>query len=304
MDFKTALTGIAANMEEALSEVSLKPVMPEGAKGSPVVEAGGKTYVTFTGDGGTVRLEASGDRIALLSSDIKADEIKDGDLGQISLMLFDPEIADERDIKSTAAEFSETLIEKYGKTKSFVAPQKKARQTVSKTAVKNGEAFYDANSFAVRLIGAFPELKALYNKNCDENNEFLPEEFFAQGGTKVILDTIRINDPQKMKRLFNILNDVYENGVNNVQSLIVVSIFGEINNDQQMLANCVDYMSNDLCAVVIRVNKYLASPAGKTARMRLENPPKYKPKKEKKGGLMSKMLGLEQGPGSDINSYR
>lgn len=304
MDFKTALAGIAANMEEALSEVSLKPVMPEGAKDSPVVEAEGKVYVTFTGEGGTVRLEASGDRIALLSSDIGAEELKDGDLGQISLMLFDPETADERDIKSTAAEFSETLTEKYGKTKKFTAPQKKARQTVSKTAVKNGEAFYDANSFAVRLIGAFPELKLLYKHNCEENGEFMPEEFFTQGGTKVILDTIRVNDPQKMKRLFNILNDVYDNGVNSVQSLIAVSIFGEMNNDQQLLANCVDYMSNDLCAVVIQVNKYLASSGGKTARMRLENPPKYKPKKEKKGGIMSKMLGLEPDPGSDINTYR
>ena len=49
---------------------------------------------------------------------------------------------------------------------------------------------------------------------------------------------------------------------------------------QDLLANCVDYMSADMISPVVQVNKYLAK--SKSARMRLENPPKYKPKKKKK----------------------
>ena len=93
-----------------------------------------------------------------------------------------------------------------------------------------------------------------------------------------------------MKRLFNLLNEIYEDGTNETQSLIAVTILGAMNNDQEMLAACVDYMSDDMMSPVINVNKYLASAGGKGARMRLENPPKYKPAKAKKKGIMS-MLG-------------
>ena len=91
--------------------------------------------------------------------------------------------------------------------------------------------------------------------------------------------------------LFNLLNEIYDNGVNDVQSLIAVSILGEMHNDETLLSNCVDYMSDELCVNVIRINKYLASSAGRSARIRLENPPRYKPKKAKKNSLLSSLMG-------------
>ena len=80
------------------------------------------------------------------------------------------------------------------------------------------------------------------------------------------------------------------NGVNDVQSLIVVTILAEAC-DEAMVANCVDYMGDELCVNVIRVNKLLQSSAGKTARLRLQNPPRYKPKKERKQNMFSSLLG-------------
>ena len=99
-----------------------------------------------------------------------------------------------------------------------------------------------------------------------------------------------------MKKLFNLLNEIYDNGVNEVQSLIVVSILGSMYEDETLLANCVDYMNNDLCVNVIKVNKYLGAPGSKGIRMRLENPPRYKPKKQKKN-LFSSLLGMGQQQG-------
>jgi len=105
-----------------------------------------------------------------------------------------------------------------------------------------------------------------------------------------VRDTIEKNNPAQMKRLFNLLNEVYENGVNDVQSLVCVTVLGCLENDPVLLARCADYMSADLAPVVIRVNSYLASGAGKKAKEKLDKPPLYKPKKEKRQGLFAQML--------------
>ena len=110
-----------------------------------------------------------------------------------------------------------------------------------------------------------------------------------------MLRIIEKGDKTQLNRLFGLFNDVYENGVNDVQSLICVTILGAL--DEVLLARCADYMSADLAPVAIRVNRYLASGAGKSARMRLENPPLYKPKKQKKQGLLSQMMGGGGGGG-------
>ena len=107
-----------------------------------------------------------------------------------------------------------------------------------------------------------------------------------------MLDTIRKNDKLKMKKLFGLLNEIYEDGTNEIQGLIAVTILGSMNNDQELIANCVDYMCKDMLGPVIQINKYLASSSGKGARMRLENPPPYKPKKAKKKNPITSALGL------------
>ena len=51
-----------------------------------------------------------------------------------------------------------------------------------------------------------------------------------------------------MKKLFGLLNEIYEDGTNDIQGLIAVSILGALNNDQELLANCVDFMCKDMSA--------------------------------------------------------
>ena len=156
---------------------------------------------------------------------------------------------------------------------------------VSKAAAKSGEACYDANTFANRLSVIYPELRDEYRKNIETYGEFLPEDFFKNHAAPVVIKVIKENNPQKMRKLFNLLNEIYDDGTNEIQSIIAVTVLGELNNDQDLLANCVDYMSADMISPVVQVNKYLAK--SKSARMRLENPPKYKPKKAKKKNMFS-----------------
>ena len=133
-------------------------------------------------------------------------------------------------------------------------------------------------------------LRQAFRDNANEYGEFLPEEFFTKHANALIVDTIKRNDPQTMKKLFNILNEIYDDGSSEVQDIIAVTILGELNNDTELLATCVDYMIDSMSPVVIAVNKYLASSSGKKARKKMLNPPPYKPKKEKKKGFMASLM--------------
>ena len=192
------------------------------------------------------------------------------------------------------------IEKKFGQSKAIQkkgASQKAANQTVSKNAVKQGSS-YDANTLASRLCHVFPELRPLYQDNLTQYGEFLGEEFFTKYGTKVIIDTIKENNPQTMKKMFQVLNEIYEDGTNDTQSLIAVTILGELNNDQILLARCVDYMSETMTPPVIEVNRYLASAMGKKAKAKLLNPPVYKPKKQKKPGFFAQAMA--QGGGAPM----
>lgn len=217
---------------------------------------------------------------------------------KLAASLFE-ETADAKDIKYVVNEFADTLEAKYGQKKAI---QKKAQtnkgpQTVSKAQVKNGS-FYDPNTLASKLCLVFPELRESYKAMLSEYSEFYAEEFFQKYGTAKVIAAIKENNPATMKKLFQVLNEIYEDGTNETQSVIAVTILGELNNDQILLARCVDYMSETMAPPVIEVNKYLAGVRGKKARKQLLNPPAYKPKKKKKQSAFMRAMseGMAQSP--------
>ncbi|MBR2417942.1 MAG: hypothetical protein IKB12_04855 [Clostridia bacterium] len=217
---------------------------------------------------------------------------------KLAASLFE-ETADAKDIKYIVNEFADTLEAKYGQKKAI---QKKTQankgpQTVSKAQVKNGS-FYDPNTLASKLCLVFPELRDYYKAMLSEYNEFYAEEFFQKYGTAKVIAAIKENNPATMKKLFQVLNEIYEDGTNETQSVIAVTILGELNNDQILLARCVDYMSETMAPPVIEVNKYLAGISGKKARKQLQNPPAYKPKKKKKQSAFMRAMseGMAQSP--------
>ena len=217
---------------------------------------------------------------------------------KLAASLFE-ETADAKDIKYVVNEFADTLEAKYGQKKAI---QKKTQankgpQTVSKAQVKNGS-FYDPNTLASKLCLVFPELRESYKAMLSEYSEFYAEEFFQKYGTAKVIAAIKENNPATMKKLFQVLNEIYEDGTNETQSVIAVTILGELNNDQILLARCVDYMSETMAPPVIEVNKYLAGVRGKKARKQLLNPPAYKPKKKKKQSAFMRAMseGMAQSP--------
>ena len=283
MNAKTALDLILKNMEPALQETEFKPVRPREEE----------HIALFTREGETLRIKVEDDRAALQHCPREPDLAPDGDFKQLAVTLLELDTAAEGDCRYIAGDFADVVQGKFRVKKkgAGLAAGAKLPKSISKTAIKNGDAYYDALSFGNSFTAIFPELRAAYKANYEKYGEFLAEEFFLRGGgNDLVLRIVQENNPAQMKRLFGLLGEVYENGVNDVQSLICVTILGALGSDEVLLARCTDYMSADLAPVAIRVNRYLASSAGKSARLRLENPPLYKPKKQKKQGLFSQMM--------------
>ena len=288
-DIYAVLADINSGLNETLKECGFAVVVPDGVeKGElPATTVAGRITIEYKGENKALKIEHFNNKISLLGVS-KEGEILSSDYSQLFLSLLE-ETADAKDVKYIVNEISETLVERFG-TAAKKPVKSKLPTPVSKAAAKSGAVSYDANTLANRFTAIYSELREEYKANCEKYGQFLPEDFFINHGTPAVLATIKENDPAKMKRLFNLLNEIYEDGTNETQSIIAVTILGAMNNDQEMLANCVDYMSDDMMSPVINVNKYLASSSGKGARMRLENPPQYKPKRAKKKGMMS-MLG-------------
>ena len=258
-----------------------------GFTSASVCENGDEAYVDFTKDDITIRLVSHDNLLDV------TEKSGDGDFVKTESNLLDLDEFDERDIKSLCNEICDTVGSSYGK-KARQAAAKKTPHTISKSAAKNGTE-YDANTLASRISTLYPELKDAYKENFQTYDEFLGDDFFVNHANKYIMETIRGNDKQQMKKLFKILSEIYENGSNDVQDLVVVTILGEIDNDEKLIAKCREEITDeDFYETLVAVNKYLASPAGKKAKELMKNPPAYKPPKKKQGMMAQAMQSSAQ----------
>ena len=166
----------------------------------------------------------------------------------------------------------------------------KMPKAVSRAKAKNGSISYDTPSLANRFGTLYPEFKEDIKRNIAQYGEFLPEEFFTKIGTPKVLDVIKNGDETAQKKLFKMLGEVYEDGTNEVQDIIGVTILGEMKNDPKMMAVADKYMTEYMAGPVHEINKLTAKKNKWTKK--LANPPAYKPKKNK---MMPLQNALNQG---------
>ena len=119
----------------------------------------------------------------------------------------------------------------------------------------------------------------------------MPEEFFINYGTPKVLDVIKNGSDAERKKLFKMLNEVFEDGINDVQDVIAVTILGEMKNDKEMMAVADKYMTEYMAGAVHEVNKLTAKKNRFTKK--LKNPPAYKPKKKKSFSMTNQLGGMQ-----------
>lgn len=297
IEVNDALSIIFEGIADKTKRLEFGIVKPEGwERGqTPIFTRDKTSYLDYSGPKGSLRILYNDNKIRFLTAPKAVNGQDDSEFTLLSSYLLIPEEYNEKDVKSIAAEINEELDISFS-PKAIAkrsANDVKAQATVTRSQAKSGALLYDPATLTIKLSAIYPEFKDAYKENVAKYGEFLCEEFYVNYGTAFILDTIKKNHPQRMKKLFSILNDMYEDGSNETQSLIAVTILGSIQNDSQLMQNIYDYMSDTMFDSVVKVNKRLQK--SKSTRMRLENPPKYKPpKKKKKSGIMSSITGQQQ----------
>lgn len=291
LELNNALELIIKGIGEKTEELGFRPEYPDGIfpPKLPVEEVNGKSVIMYRGENGRIRIEYDNGKLGLFCAKADEADAPDDDMTRASLSLLDLEEFNEKDIKYICQEYCETFEKLFSHKPAHSG--KKAPTPVSRSQAKSGVLAYDANTLGSRFTTVYPELRDEYKKNLEDFGEFLAEDFFTKHGNKYVVDTIRENDPAKMKKLFKLLNDIYEDGTNDTQSIVAVTILGcSLAENPELFDIAKEHFSDTMNEPVSEIVKYLRK--SKSARLRLQNPPLYKPKKEKKKGMLASMLGM------------
>ena len=293
IELTNAFELLYSDLKSVTEKLGFKAALPENyEKGTvPTFTRDTATYLEYVGEKGKVRILFNEDKIRLLTADKDSTSTDDSDYSLVASYLLVLDEYDNRDVKSITNEISEGLEEAF--TPKQIAKRQqnvKAQATVSRAAVKSGTIFYDATTFAIRLATLYPELKDEYKNHMETYDEFLCEDFFVNNVNPRVYATIKENNPQKIKKLFSIINEIYEDGSNEVQDIIIVTMLAANRYDNNEYQVILDNLSDTAVEAFIIVYKILKGSKG--ARLRLENPPAYKPKKQKKNkSMMSSLMG-------------
>ncbi len=268
MELTEALSIIEKHLSEANAELGFKAVSKDDSS------------ITFDGEKGSYRLNYDFDA-NVFAFDCAYEKGENGyEYSTISKSLFDLEEYNEKDAKSYANEVADELSRMFKVKKKVDLDKVKMPKAVSRTKAKNGIISYDADSLANRFGVLYPDMKDLIKQNIADYGEFLPETFFTEHGTARVMQVIENGSKDERKKLFKMLNEVYEDGTNEVQDIIGVTILGEMKNDAKLMAVADEYMSEYMSGPVHEVNKLTKK--NSSLSRKLKNPPAYKPKKQKK----------------------
>lgn len=245
--------------------------------------------VTFSGEKGIYRVVYDAGT-SIMAFECAYDNTENAEFNTLSRSLFDTESYNERDAKSLANEINDELNTLFKSRKKVDLEKVKMPKAVSRTKAKNGIISYDTDSLANRFGTLYPDMKEPIRENIAQYGEFLPETFFMQTGTARVIDVIANGSDSDCKKLFKMLNEVYEDGTNEVQDIIGVTILGEMKNDPKLMETADKYMSDYMSGPVHEINKITRKDNSLTKK--LKNPPPYKPKK-KKNNIMQNALNSQ-----------
>lgn len=279
MDITEAYKLIEKNLDGVNKELGFSKVKTDD--GSPI----------FKGEKGLYRLSYDGEGQILSFECAYEDNGAETQFNTISKSLFELDEADERACRSAANEIGDEVKQLFAARKKVDLEKVKMPKGVSRGQAKSGVISYDTDSLANRFGTLYPDLKDDIKRNIAEYGEFLPETFFTEIGTKRVLDVIKNGTQAEQKKLFKMLGEVYEDGTNEVQDIIGVTILGEMKNDPKMMAVADQYMTEYMAGPVHEINKLTARNSSLTKK--LKNPPPYKPKKKKVNPLQN---ALTQNP--------
>lgn len=242
-------------------QVSAEDFLPESANNFKILEVAneaGAVRVMWNLDTKDFGLE--------FSTDPEADP---DSFARVSLWRLNEDTAEIKDVKSIINDFDEAIREKFVKRVAVGPNGVKMPIPVSRTEVKNAGANYDVNTLASRFATIYPEYKNIVKENIATYGSLLVEDFFSTHAAPKVSEAIRLGTAQEIKKLVGMFNELYDDGSTEVQQIICVTLLGQFSDDAQAIEKLNQYMSDTLKKSVNNVNKYLASNAGKSKRIKL-----------------------------------
>ncbi|MBR1762118.1 MAG: hypothetical protein IJ731_01970 [Eubacterium sp.] len=239
-----------------------------------------ENVLSFSGDKGIYRIVFDEETSILAFECAYENAGEKTEYNTTSRSLFELDSIDERDVRSIANEARDEINHLFNTKKKTDLDKIKMPKAVSRTKAKNGSISYDVDSLANRFGALYPEYKDEIKMNIAKYGEFLPETFFIEHGNEKVLDIIKNGTAAEQKKLFKMLGEIFEDGTNEVQDIIGVTILGEMKNDKDMMAVADKYMTEYMAGPVHEINKLTAKKNRFTKK--LSDPPAYKPKKNKR----------------------
>lgn len=239
-----------------------------------------ENVLSFSGDKGIYRIVFDEETSILAFECAYENAGEKTEYNTTSRSLFELDNIDEKDVRSIANEARDEINHLFNTKKKTDLDKIKMPKAVSRTKAKNGSISYDVDSLANRFGALYPEYKDEIKMNIAKYGEFLPETFFIEHGNEKVLDIIKNGTAAEQKKLFKMLGEIFEDGTNEVQDIIGVTILGEMKNDKDMMAVADKYMTEYMAGPVHEINKLTAKKNRFTKK--LSDPPAYKPKKNKR----------------------
>ena len=132
-----------------------------------------ETTILFEGKKGAYRLVHDKDTNILELECAYNVDGQQSEFNTVSRSLFELDVVDERDIKSTSNEVIDELEKLFKVNKPLNLDKVKMPKSVSRTKAKNGLVSYDIDSLANRFGTLYPEFKDEIKKNVVAYGEFL-----------------------------------------------------------------------------------------------------------------------------------
>lgn len=102
-------------------------------------------------------------------------------------------------------------------------------------------------AYARKLITTFPNMQTLYDRHMADYGELLGHIFFADAVNEPLMELLRVNEnPAAIGKYISLLENMYINGDDAVQNVVVVSVLERLGDDETVLRNAYGYFSEPL----------------------------------------------------------
>lgn len=170
-----------------------------------------------------------------------------GEFKNVSVWLFDPDTDAPNELRSVCNEFNENISDVIiGKAK-INAPAKNVR---APQKVKT-----DYETFCQKAVELYPAFADIYEENISRNGKLDPDEFAVDSLGKYMMEMLAQKKNAQTKKLFEFLNNMFASGDDDVASIVVVTLFGMLLDNEESMQLAEEKYMNETVAPVWKYTK-------------------------------------------------